>query len=79
MTNVNETIKITVPAYEARPTSITAWQKLFTDAEQMEIFNRYCDIKDREAKYRRKSAAEMKALKAYAKMHDLKLVSGEEA
>lgn len=63
-----------------RPQTLEGWQKIFTAAEQCEIFNRYCDVKDREAKYRRAAAAKNKAIKAYLEAEGVDvdaLVAGE--
>lgn len=62
-----DAMKIRVPDLASRPMDFKGWSRFWTETEMVEVFNRYCDIKDRETKYRQKSALELKALKAYVK------------
>lgn len=61
----NDTLKIKVPAPTSRPATYASWMSFYSQVEIVEILNRYCDIKDRETKYRRGAAAKAKAVRAY--------------
>lgn len=73
----NVSVKIAVPTFNNRPVDLAGWLALYSPAEACEIFNRYCDEKERAAKYRVKSAAELKAVKAFLKEHPEALGSVE--
>lgn len=61
----NDKFVIKTPELGERPGTLAAWEKFWTADERIEVFNRYCDIKDREAKYRKSAAETAKRVKAY--------------
>lgn len=64
----NDTMRVKVPmSVGVRPRDLAGWLKWWSEEEAVEVFNRYCDIKDREAKYRLAGAAKVKAVKAWVK------------
>lgn len=64
MANVN--MKIKVPALGERPDDhLEDWLAYYSETEVVEILNRYCDIKDRETKYRKGAAETAKRVKEY--------------
>lgn len=69
----NEKVTIKTPDFASRPTDFADWSDYWTEAEMVEVFNRYCDVKDREKKYRVESVAKMKAIKAYIKDNGIEI------